>query len=620
MARLDIERRTVHDRAHSESVDHKHVPGRAYEVSNPVEKLIHIIGGGFFNEPKYYDTNRSSAAFQAELRANGCISSVIKDEMGLSEQAQEVIETAHAVAEGDYEGADPRDLLVVAAWARDTQDGLKLRTTPQILYTIAASHERTRPYIHLYGTDIMKRPDEVCQVFAGYRHLFQKGEGGRHKGSLPHRLRRGMERALANFNNYQIIKYSAKQPRPNLADVLKMLNGRSDYPLSKGLFNYVVNDKIDENSPDMLRARKEFFELEDFEGVTPQLIERANLTWENVLSKFGEKGNPKPEVWETIIPYMGETALLKNLRNFEQAGISRASWDQVTEKLLSAEKTKQLPFNFLAANNAVTSTEAKTIVGLKLDQACENIPDLPGETVIFTDNSGSATGCAVSGKSTMRVSDAGNVLQAIAAKKLGSRAHLGVFGDSFMWVPFSQADSCMSIKEKIDRYALKDERSTHNALAATGHWSRFERGPGVGGSTETGLWFGIDDITRRRVKVDRIVLLSDLCCYTQGDINCGVNMSEYFGRNATVQSMIDKYRQQVNPDVKVYSINLAGYEQAQTQSDKNSHLLSGWSENIFKVIRQLEDGDPEQGGQGEQQEDVNLPTLEALRAKYQKEE
>jgi hypothetical protein len=69
-------------------VAHKHVPGSAYDVADPVTKLVHMIGGGFFNEPKYYDSNRTAAAFFTELFATGKIASVIVGEMGLSEQAR----------------------------------------------------------------------------------------------------------------------------------------------------------------------------------------------------------------------------------------------------------------------------------------------------------------------------------------------------------------------------------------------------------------------------------------------------------------------------------------------------------------------------------------------------
>src|SRR5579871_2467498 len=112
---------SAHDRAHAEQVAHRHVPGRAYEVADAASKLIHTVGGGFFNEPKYYDSNRSPAAFHAELASTGKISSVIVDRLGLTEQAREVLETAWAVADSAF----PEDLLVIAAWARDTRDGLK---------------------------------------------------------------------------------------------------------------------------------------------------------------------------------------------------------------------------------------------------------------------------------------------------------------------------------------------------------------------------------------------------------------------------------------------------------------------------------------------------------------
>ena len=128
-------------------------------------------------------------------------------------------------------------------------------------------------------------------------------------------------------------------------------------------------------------------------------------------------------------------------------------------------------------------------------------------------------------------------------------------------------------------------------------------------STETGLWFGIDDLTKRKIHVDRIVLLSDLCCYTQGDVNCGVNMSQYFGRGATVQSMIDRYRQAVNPNCYVYSINLNGHSQSQVRpNDERTFLLSGWSEKLVNLIVELESP--------QQIPNAGVPVMEALRSKY----
>src|SRR3954471_10951725 len=101
MSKFGLKKGTVHDLGADEQVAHAHVPGRAYNVADPVTKLIHTIGGGFFNEPKYYDSNRTPEAFLAELFTTGRIASTITDEQGLTEQAREVFEIAAEVARGD---------------------------------------------------------------------------------------------------------------------------------------------------------------------------------------------------------------------------------------------------------------------------------------------------------------------------------------------------------------------------------------------------------------------------------------------------------------------------------------------------------------------------------------
>ncbi|MFN9717517.1 MAG: hypothetical protein ACK58L_02420 [Planctomycetota bacterium] len=86
-------------------------------------------------------------------------------------------------------------------------------------------------------------------------------------------------------------------------------------------------------------------------------------------------------------------------------------------------------------------------------------------------------------------------------------------------------------------------------------------------------------------------------------------METYFGRKATMQSMVDRYRQTVNEDCRIYSVNLSGYVQSQLRPrDKRTHLLSGSSEQLLDIIKGLEDGSHD------------LPTIEVLRTRYQKPE
>ena len=84
-------KKTIHASVHEETVEHKYVPGRAFKFTDATEKLIATIGGGFFNEPKYYDSNRTEGEFYRELLTTGKISSTITDAQGLTEQARVVI-------------------------------------------------------------------------------------------------------------------------------------------------------------------------------------------------------------------------------------------------------------------------------------------------------------------------------------------------------------------------------------------------------------------------------------------------------------------------------------------------------------------------------------------------
>ena len=275
-----------HAEVFAEQVAHRHVPGRAYEVADATAKLIHTIGGGFFNEPKYYDTNRSLAAFYAELLLTGRIASTITDESGLTEQAREVLETALAVARSDR----PEDLLVIAAWARDPRQGLRLRSTPAVLLALAAALPGTKPFVARYATKILRRADEIRLCFGMFRHLFQPGEGTRHKGGLPHGLRKGLAKALSACSDYELLKYDDGD-RPRFADVLKMVGGSrklparraTGWPVSRALFAYLVNGEVVEGAPDILLARQRFFATKDAAEVSEELVREAGR-WADRLS------------------------------------------------------------------------------------------------------------------------------------------------------------------------------------------------------------------------------------------------------------------------------------------------------------------------------------------------
>lgn len=561
MAKLGMEKskKKVEKAILSRQVDHAHVPGKAFNIEDPAIKLINMIGGGFFNEPKYYQEQGDEDA-------------------EISSQAQEVIATAEAVANSE----NPEDLLIIARWARDHKNGLKIRTTPQILLAVAASNDNTKPFVAKYAPHINQRADDIRQTFAAFRALFQKGKT-RNEGSLPHSLRKGLAASFRKFGEYDFLKNDGDGV--SFKDVLLMIGGsrKVPNPVSKEVFEFLVNQKvINKKATPMFAAREKLNSTDDFSKVTAKLLEDSGATWEVVVSKFGST----KKVWEAVIPLMGEMALLRNLRNFEQAGISKDAWDSVYETLIKhSEKSSLLPFRYYSAYEQVSTTDAKSSIATAMDNSIRVIPELEGVTFAVTDNSGSAQGATISGKSSVRVADAGNTLMSMIAKRFGRKAIIGIFGDAYKQVAFSSADSTLSIKKEIERLAQDADREKEGFLAIP----EFKRGRGIGQGTETGLWWALKDITDRKVHVDRIVLLSDLCCYTQGDINCGHRMDKYFGKKASIATMVQNYRDKVNPNVFVYSVNLNGHAQAQTDpTDKRSMLLSGWSEKIFNIINDFE--------------------------------
>ncbi|MCY3411795.1 MAG: TROVE domain-containing protein [Candidatus Heimdallarchaeota archaeon] len=567
-------------------VDSERVPGVAYNIDDPSLRLVNRVAGGFFNEPDYYDKNRSNIEFLIELRSKGVIKSVPSEKLGLSQVACEIIADVEELAQSEQ----AEDILIIANWMRNE---MHIRYTPSVLLAIASHHENSKKYVRHYAPHILKRADDPVNTFAFYRHIYQKDKYG-HKGTIPHSLKKGLVAALQQQSIYQLLKWNKGSVHPNIADLLIMLrntkqNGRN--AVSKAVFEYMVNNKIMDDAPAQIRKREQWEQISMISEDAITLAREIGLTHEQIKSKFGGTR----EVYEAMIshdmyPYM---AMLKNLANFERVGISSDHWKLVEERMnaVDASNTKQLPFRYWSAFTTASSHEAKEVISKQLDRAVDNVPELPGRTFIIGDYSGSVIGTAVSQGSKLMVSQAETMLMSIIAKRMGDTAKIGVFGDLYSPVPFQSNQAVMDIAKTIEEYAHTRENSKY-----IGEKHRSEYSQGVGGSTETGLWFAIDHITREMKFFDRIILMSDLQCYTQGDINCGVNMKkfQFISRERSIAALIREYRRQVNPDVQVYSINLQQYQQSiMDHEDSRVHLMSGWSEKIINIIAGIEKVEPQ---------------------------
>jgi 60 kDa SS-A/Ro ribonucleoprotein len=148
-------------------------------------------------------------------------------------------------------------------------------------------------------------------------------------------------------------------------------------------------------------------------------------TWEVALSG----GADKKEAFERLLKEgtLGYLALLRNLRNMEQAGVDR----ELVKAALLARKGAQrvLPFRYVAAARAAPQVE------LAIDQAlCAAIAELPrlkGRTVVMVDVSRSMED-RLSAKSDMTRMDAAAALAAIVNSE---DIQVCTFSDGVVMVP-----------------------------------------------------------------------------------------------------------------------------------------------------------------------------------------
>ena len=360
-----------------------------------------------------------------------------------------------------------------------------------------------------------------------------------HKGLASDVIERVCKRPddMTEILAYQLQKYG--KPIPN--------------QIKKGLANAFL--KFDEYQLQKYNAQK-VVKLKDIlflchvkgNELTKKLIEdklETPYTWETEIS---DKGNKK-EVWDELVDSgkLGFMALLRNLRNILDV-CNGSTVVKVIERLQNkeeVEKSKQLPFRFWSAyrelqenNNPMTSL----VLG-SLDVACgysaKNLK-LSGVSFVASDVSGSMQQC-ISERSKVQYIDIGLVMQGIA-KKISPMSITGIFGDDF----------------KIKNYPVG------SVFSPVLNYREGEVGYSTNG------YKCIEYLNDNNLKVDNILLFTDC---------------EMYG--GSIQSELQKYKTNINKDVKVFIFNLAGYSTVQFP-ENSVYEIGGWSDKVFDYIEAVD--------------------------------
>ena len=321
----------------------------------------------------------------------------------------------------------------------------------------------------------------------------------------------------------------------------------------------------------------------EYESETFRMIRDETLpipyTWEVVLSTMsdpetGKTFKTKKEAWEAVLPRMGYMAKLRNLRNVLQAGVDIEPVAQHIENPKAVVNSKQFPFRFLSAKKVLTGYNdlygrsrsdltsvdpfSKNRLVEALDNALEasvvNLPKLKGKTFTSSDNSGSMSS-PISVKSSLICNEVANIMAALTYH-MCDNAVASVFGEGFKVVSISPKNSILSNAEKLIRTDV-------------GH--------------STNAWLALYYLNSNKIDVDRIFIFSDMQCYDT------VSYGFYGRSNKSLAEEFVKYKK-INPNVKLYSWNLVGYDTLQFPQDDRSVInLSGWSDNVLKFIPAFEE-------------------------------
>jgi hypothetical protein len=267
---------------------------------------------------------------------------------------------------------------------------------------------------------VLQRPDEPGEALAYWT--------SRHGRAVPKPVKRGIADAATRlYNERALLKHDTASKGYRFADVLDLCHPSPVAPWQGDLFACALARRHDRDEPCResltILAANAALRRAAAEDPTvmldPEALRGAGMTWEDALSLVGSKVD-KAKLWTALIPSMGYMALLRNLRNFDEAGVDDETAAGVAARLADPDevaRSRQFPFRFLAAYEQAPSLRWGHALDRALNLSLGNIPATTGRSLVLVDTSASMTNGAFSARSTMTPAKAAAVFGAVLAAR-----------------------------------------------------------------------------------------------------------------------------------------------------------------------------------------------------------
>jgi len=521
-----------HRRKHSTAAATSHVNwmgGTSYAITNPLLRLRMAAASCFFGEPMYYHRDAADRRPRRRAAALALTDSDIarlRETLGAMDPEEWRIATPAELLEHCIDEALTHDAEGTLREAARLRDEALVRTTPQVILVRAAHHAAVRGtgLVRQWAKEIIARADEPAVGLAYQLHRFGK--------PIPNALKKAWRDALERFDDYALAKHRLESRAEKTVDVANLVHPRS-----------ATVDRLAKGT-----------------------LTTTDRTWEAIISARGSTR----EAWSEALPVMGHMALLRNLRNLVKAGIPTKRF---TAKLVAGARTgKQLPFRYYSAYRALgedAPSDVRDAVEESLMISLQNLPWLGGRTMALCDNSGSAQGTTTSAMGTMKVSTIANLTGVLAAMR-SQDGHLGIFGDHL---------ETMAIRK---RSSVFDQLDTAEGMAKE-----------IGLGTENGIWMFWDKAIRERERWDNVFVLSDMQAGHGGLYGTHPKQYREFawkGREQyiDVAKLIARYRATVNPEVRVFLVQVAGYQDTLVPEHYHrTYILGGWGPGLLGYAAEM---------------------------------